>query len=111
MEEAQENVNHAAEVARQATHFDASGSHQAAIYMYRQAAEYLQRAMTLGLSTPALQDHAMKYKERADQLENLGMGFVWLMFFFSLDLTFEYWGTYPGMESRVFVCKKSKNIF
>ncbi|ROT76129.1 Calpain-7 [Penaeus vannamei] len=71
MEEAQENVNHAAEVARQATHFDASGSHQAAIYMYRQAAEYLQRAMTLGLSTPALQDHAMKYKERADQLENL----------------------------------------
>lgn len=75
MEEAQENVNHAAEVARQATHFDANGSPQAAIYMYRQAAEYLQRAMTLGLSTPALQDHARKYKDRADQLENLGMEF------------------------------------
>lgn len=72
MADAEECINHAAEVARQATHFDSNGSHQAAIYMYRQAAEYLHRAATLGLSSPAVLDRIQQYKNRADILESSG---------------------------------------
>lgn len=59
-------------MARQATHFDSNGSHQAAIYMYRQAAEYLHRATVLGLSSPAVLDRIQQYKNRADVLESNG---------------------------------------
>lgn len=72
MADAEECINHAAEVARQATHFDSNGSHQAAIYMYRQAAEYLRRAAALGLSSPAVLDRIQQYKNRADALESSG---------------------------------------
>ncbi|KAK8405712.1 hypothetical protein O3P69_001903 [Scylla paramamosain] len=70
MDDAEECINHAAEVARQATHFDTSGSHSAAIYMYRQAAEYLRRATILGISSPAITERIQQYRNRADVLEN-----------------------------------------
>ncbi|KAK8750520.1 hypothetical protein OTU49_014879 [Cherax quadricarinatus] len=70
MSSPEECVNCAAEVARQATHFDTIGSHQAAIYMYRQAAEYLNRATTLGLCNPAILDRIAQYKNRATALEH-----------------------------------------
>ncbi|XP_071515726.1 calpain-7-like [Panulirus ornatus] len=69
MSEAEECINHAAEVARQATHFDSTGSHQAAIYMYHQAAAYLDRATTLGLCSPAILDRIQQYRKRALVLE------------------------------------------
>ncbi|XP_042232051.1 calpain-7-like isoform X2 [Homarus americanus] len=69
MSSAEECINHAAEVARQATHFDTTGSHQAAIYMYRQAATYLDRATTLGMCSPAISDRIQQYKNRASTLE------------------------------------------
>ncbi|KAK4293591.1 hypothetical protein Pmani_033716 [Petrolisthes manimaculis] len=70
MSDPEECIQHAAEVARQATHFDTSGSHEAAIYMYRQAAVYLDRATKLGLCSPAIIDRIQQYHNRANILEN-----------------------------------------
>lgn len=78
MSDPEDCMNHAAEVARQATHFDTLGSYQVAIYMYRQAATYLDHATTLGLSSPAMLDRIQQYRNRAAVLEHNG----W--YFFSL---------------------------
>lgn len=79
MSDPEECMNHAAEVARQATHFDTLGSHQAAIYMYRQAATYLDRATTLGLCSPAVLDRIQQYRNRASVLELNGMSFSFVV--------------------------------
>lgn len=69
MDEVEKLVNQAADIARQATTFDTGGSHQAAIYMYRQAAAYLQQAQARGFSTPSIADRVQQYSDRADVLE------------------------------------------
>lgn len=79
MSEAEDCINHAAEVARQATHFDSNGSHQAAVYMYRQAAAYLDRATTLGLCSPAILDRIQQYRNRATVLEQNGKDFAYVV--------------------------------
>lgn len=80
----EECINHGAEVARQATHFDTIGSHQAAIYMYRQAAAYLDRATKLGLCSPAITDRIQQYNNRANVLENNGKILMYFVLNFSL---------------------------
>ena len=85
MADAEECINHAAEVARQATHFDLSGSHEAAIYMYHQAAQYLHRAAALGVSSPAIAERIQQYRNRADVLESNGKNFIILLFEINID--------------------------
>ena len=72
MDEAERLLTNAADVARQATTFDAGGSHQAAIYMYRQAAAYLEYGQNLGLSNPSIADRIQQYRNRAEILEQNG---------------------------------------
>jgi len=72
MEDAESCIQQAADVARQATHFDTTSSFQAAIYFYRQAATLLERAASLGVSSPAITDRIQQYIGRADTLEKQG---------------------------------------